>query len=217
MLIEWLSIFAALLITLSGVLILMAEDWRVSIGLLAVQYLGVFTLTAVEWPLGMAITRLVAGWIAGAVLGMAMLSLPETSPTQSDIEGATVPLSAPPRRFHLSPGDAPNPIFLILSAALVGLAVISQTPRLMNWIPNLEAAQGWGGLILIGLGLLKMGFHSQPLHVILGLLLFFSGFELLYLALSAALLTAALSAAVTLTISLTGAYLLLAPHMEANE
>lgn len=217
MLIELLSISAAALLTISGVLILMAEDWRASIGLLAAQYVGAFTLTALEWPLGMAITRLVAGWIAGAVLGMAMLSLPEASSMQNDIESAPSHPTAQPRRYHLSPGDAPHPIFLVLSAALVGLAVISQAPSLTNWIPGLKPLHAWGGLILVGLGLLKMGFHSQPLHLILGLLLFFSGFELLYAALSVAPLAAALSAAVTLTISLTGAYLLLAPHMEANE
>jgi hypothetical protein len=70
------SILAALLVTLTAFLLLVGEDWRIQAGLLAAQYVGVFMLVALEWPVAMAAIKLVAGWMAGAVLGMAMLSLP---------------------------------------------------------------------------------------------------------------------------------------------
>lgn len=215
------TLLAALLLTLTGILLLIVSDWRASIGLLAGQYIGVFILAGVEWPLTMAVTRLIAGWMAGAVLGMAILSLPGSIQEAVDIEARVV--RARPRflrgvrRYRLPPGEAPSPVFHLLSALIVCLAVLSQTPRAMAWLPALGPAQVWGGLILVGLGVLKLGFHAHPLHICLGLLTLFSGFEILFAAVSAAPLLAALSAAVTLGIALAGAYLLLAPHMEPGE
>jgi hypothetical protein len=213
-----LALGAAVFLTATGVLLLVVSDWRYSIGLLAAQYIGVFVLTGVEWPLVMAITRLVAGWMAGAVLGMAMLSLPLDFQAEADVEARTSPQATlKKRRYRLSPGEAPSPVFHLLSAFLVCLAVLSQTPRILEWLPGLTTAQAWGGLILVGLGLLKLGFHAQPLHVTLGLLTLFSGFEILYAAINAEVLIAALSAAITLGVALAGAYLLLAAHMEPDE
>lgn len=223
-----LATFAAVLITACAILLLVASDWRASIGLLAAQYVGVFILIGLEWPLVMAITRLIAGWMAGAVLGMAMLSLPASAATGQLTKdgGPSMQAAAKPaqpagrsrgKSFRLSPGEAPNPIFHLLSALLVCLAVVSQIARVMAWIPGLGLPQAWGGLILIGLGLLKLGFHSQPVHVTLGLLTLFSGFEILYAAVNTVPMIAALSAGITLGIVLTGAYLELAPHMEPGE
>lgn len=216
------TIFSALLLTITGVLLLMVRDWRLSIGLLAAQYVGVFILAGVEWTLTMAVTRLVAGWMAGAVLGMAILSLPESIQEAVDVEARVVVRAGPGflrgrKRYRMSPGEAPSPIFHLLSALIVCLAVLSQAQRTMDWLPTLGPAQAWGGLILIGLGLLKLGFHAHPLHVSLGLLTLFSGFEILYAAINSAPMLAALSASVTLGIALAGSYLLLAPHMEPGE
>lgn len=213
----WPALIAAVLVTLTGLLLLLVYDWRASVIILSVQYLGVFLLALVEWPLGMAITRLVAGWMAGAVLGMAMLSLPESGQEQADVEARPTRPERLTRRYRLPPGEAPSPLFHLLAAALVGLAAAAEAPQLSAWLPGIERVQAWGGLILIGLGLLKLGFHSQPVHVTLGLLTVFSGFEVIYTALNANPLIAALTAAFTLGMALTGAYLLLAPHMEPGE
>jgi hypothetical protein len=208
---------AALLVTLTGVLLLVVYDWRVSIGLLAVQYLGVFLLVSAAWPLSMAVTRLIAGWMAGAVLGMAMLSLPQSGQEQADQEARPTRSAQLMGRYRLLPGEAPSPLFHLLAAGLVCLAIGAESPQLNAWLPVISLVQAWGGLILIGLGLLKLGFHTQPLHVALGLLTLYSGFEVLYAALNASPLIAALTAALTLGLALTGAYLMLAPHMEPGE
>ena len=46
------------------------RDWRWSIILLALQYLGMFVLTLQHWPLSMASVKVVAGWMSAAILGM---------------------------------------------------------------------------------------------------------------------------------------------------
>lgn len=208
------TLIAALLVTITAVLLLVVYDWRLSIGLLAIQYVGVSLLVSEAWPLGMAVTRLIAGWMAGAVLGMAMLSLPQSGQEQADIEARPTRPVPVMGRFRLLPGEAPSPLFHLLAALLVGLAIGAESLQLNAWLPGISLVQAWGGLILIGLGLLKLGFHTQPLHVALGLLTLYSGFEVLYAALNASSLIAALTATLTLGLALTGAYLMLAPHME---
>src|SRR5512143_4274858 len=71
--VAWVSVLL-ILITSTGLLI--ARDWRWSIILLAVQYLGMFILTLQHWPLGMASVKLVAGWMSAAILGMTRSSFP---------------------------------------------------------------------------------------------------------------------------------------------
>ena len=78
---------------------------------------------------------------------------------------------------HTQPGGA---LFRLLAAGLVAMVVASIAPRVAGWMPGVEMEQVWGGLILIGIGLLHLGLTAQPLRVVLGLLTVLSGFEILY-------------------------------------
>ncbi|MBN1145872.1 MAG: hypothetical protein JXA78_01350 [Anaerolineales bacterium] len=206
---ESFSPFAAMLVTLSALALLLADDWRISISALAIQYAGIFALVAVEWPLSMALVKLIAGWMAGAVLGMAALNTAESeeeaSASQQDTSASTT--AAPPA----------SRLFRLLAVALVSLAVFSQAPALVELLPDFNPALAWGGPILICLGLLKLGFTAQPMPTILGLLTVLGGFEIVYARLEAAPLTAGMLAAINLGLALAGAYLSLAPSMEESE
>ena len=70
--VSWISI-GLLLITSTGLLI--SRDWRIELGLLGAQFLGVFWLTNQHWPISMAAIKLVTGWMAIAIMGMTRLSL----------------------------------------------------------------------------------------------------------------------------------------------
>ena len=214
---ESIAFSGAILIVITASFILIINDWRAIVSLLAVQFLGTFIMIGQEWPLAMSLSHLVAGWIAGAVLGMAMLSLPSQARMTEDTEQVSEGKNRYARRFHLSSGQAPNIIFIMLAIFVVSLAVFSQIPQLSIWLPGLSLIHSWGGLILIGLALLHLGFYSEPLRVTVGLLTLFSGFLILYAAVNITTLTAALSATITLGIALSGAYLFLAPHMEPGE
>lgn len=220
---EFLTIAAplsALLITITSLAILVASDWRVSIGALAIQYLAVFILVALEWPFAMAITKLIAGWMAGAVLGMGILSLPDiaiqapTIQTSLDIES-----SGNKSRSLIFTVQRPamSPWFYSLAAILAWLAALSQMPSMVAIIPGIQFPQAWGGLVLIFTGLLKLSYATRTLHRFLGLLTALAGFEILLAPLDAAPATAGFFAALVLIISFTGAYLLLAPYMRENE
>lgn len=179
--------------SLAALLLLISSDWRLSLVTLSVQYSGVFVLTALSWPVEMAVVKLVAGWMAGAVLGMALLGTPR-------------------RDEAAKPGEISSSLatllFRVLAAVSLGLIVLSLAPEAAAWIPGITVAQVFGALTLMGLGLLQLGLTVRPLRVSLGLLTVLSGFEILYAAVESATLVSGLLACVHLGLALVGAYLL---------
>jgi hypothetical protein len=181
---------------MSTLYLLLSQNWRMSIFALAVQYLAVFLLISQVWPFGLAAVKLVAGWMAGAVLGA-------SQPTPELVEDSLARSST----F----------IFRFLIAVLVWILVFTLSPLLVELIPGLPSSLVVGSLLLIGLGLIHLGVTTRPLRVLLGLLTTLSGFELIYAAVESSVLVAGLLAVVTLGIAMVGAYLLdtLSPDEEA--
>ena len=195
MTLQQLDFLPVILIALCSVVLLVSHNWRYSILALAIQYVGVFWLVGTIWPFGLAAVKLVAGWMAGAVLSA---SQPE--------EGL---------REQLEPGLSSS-VFRILAAGLVIALVFSVSPRIQELFPaNLSILHG--GLILIGLGLVHLGMTTRPMRFILGLLTTLSGFEILYASVEQSVLVAGLQAIITLGLALVGAYLLASPSMESGD
>ncbi|KAA3643264.1 MAG: hypothetical protein DWQ07_22370 [Chloroflexi bacterium] len=186
-----ISIFtflAVLILLVTSVLLLVSLDWRWSIGALGLQYLGVFALVNVAWPLDLAVIKLVAGWMAASILGLAR--------SQADDDQLPA-LNVPSGRM-----------FRALAASLIVLAVLSFAPTTVEWIPAVELNQVWGAFLLIGMGLLQVGFSARPFRVVVGILTLLAGFEIIYAAVEPSALVAGLLAVITLGIALVGAYLL---------
>jgi hypothetical protein len=183
-----------IILGITSVFLLVSQSWRSSIAALAVQYLAVFWLVALVWPFGLAAVKLVAGWMAGAVLSASRLNediLDEKSP---GLSGA---------------------LFRLIAAGLVLTLVFSALPLAQSHLASLPALLE-GGMILIGLGLLHLGMSTRPLRVVIGLLTVLSGFEMVYAGLETSILIAGLQAVVTLGLALIGAYLLAVPDMEES-
>jgi hypothetical protein len=195
---SFLPPLALALATLTALALLISRDWRWSIAALAIQYIASFVLVSTAWPLEMAISKVVAGWMAGAILGMAMVSAPEAWQSQE--------LSLQSSR-----------LFRLLAAGTVFVIIASLVPAAAAWVPGIHPLALWGGFILIGMGLLHLGLTTQPLRVALGLLTVLAGFEILYAAVESSTLVAGLLASVNLGIALASAYLLAAPSMEESE
>jgi hypothetical protein len=213
-----LAISAVTLIAITSILIFLFEDWRIGVALLAIQYIGVFTMVSLQWPISMAIIKLVAGWICSAVLGIAMTGLPE--PEQeinpedeiSKYRSSGQSKDAFPERAQPIIGRA----FYLLATLLMGLVVISQASEALTFFPISRIEQLWSGLILIGMGLLKLGFTLKPLPGMIGLLTSLSGFEILYASIESSPLVAGIFAGINLGLALAGAYLLTAPRLEES-
>lgn len=139
--------------------------------------------------------KLVAGWIAGAVLGIALLNLP-----QENINGKPKLIS--------------YIVFRLIAAILAGLFAYTGGARLVIWLPEMDVQSAHGAMILISLGLLHLGLTDQPFRVVVGLLTLLSGFEILYAAVESSILITGLLAIVTLGMAIIGAYMLTAPVLE---
>lgn len=192
---DTLTILVAGLLILTSVAVLISSDWRLTIAALCLQYIGVVILVAQVWPVGLSAVKLLAGWMAAAVLGITKFSQPGTED-----------------EAHLPS----NRVFRFLAAGLVLLFIVSVTPKISDWFPQISAGILLGGLILISMGLLQVGMTSQPFRVILGLLTVLSGFEILYSAVELSVLVDGLLAAITLVFALVGSYLIGLPELDID-
>ena len=193
--IAWITV-GLVLITSAGILI--SRDWRVELGLLGLQYVGVFWLTNQHWPISMAAIKLVTGWMAIATLGMTRLSLKGTDDSSE----------------QFSPQGR---LFRLFAAGIVFIIIATAAPRVEGIIPGIGLPVISGSLILLGQGMLHLSMTSQSFRVILGLLTVLSGFEALYAALESSVLVAAMLSVVNLGLALVGAYLLTAQEIEPEE
>ena len=182
---------AVLVILVTSVGSLLVRDWRLSIIFLALQYLGMFILVLQHWPVGMATVKVVAGWMAAAILGMTRSGLS----TQGFDEESIWPRGR---------------LFRLFAAGIVGLIVSAITPGVSTIMADAGFAVTSGSLLLIGMGLLHLGITVSILRVTIGLMTVLSGFEIIYSAVEGSVLVAALLAIINLGLALAGSYLLIA-------
>lgn len=184
-------------VVVTSVVLLISRSWIWTIVTLAFQYLCVFLLVATLWPITISIVKLVAGWMATAVLGMVMASTPQA--------------------FHQEEPHWPSgSLFRLLTSGLVFISVISISPGVTEILPTIESRTIMGGLMLISMGLLQLALTSQPIRVAIGILTFLSGFEIIYAAIETSTLVAGLLAFTNIGIAIVGAYLLVTPTLEVD-
>lgn len=188
-----LNWFALLIALVTSIGLLLHRDWRWGIGLLAIQYLSIFWLVQTHWPVSMAASKLVTGWMACAVLGITQLNTDPAEETE---------VSWPQGR-----------LFRLFTTGIIMAATFALSLRASGWL-GLGLPIAWGSLLLIGMGLLQLGISAQPFRVILGLLTVLAGFEILYAAVESSTLVAALLSTINLGLALTGAYFLNRPQKE---
>ena len=181
------ALVPVILVGLTSLVLLFYPNWRWTLLAVGVQYLAVAWLVGLSWPAGLAAIKLVVGWMAGAVL----------STVQAD---ADVPSEALSGR-----------LFRLMVAALLLVVIFTLPPSMRAWLQVTQPVF-LGGMVLAGLGLLQVSMTSRPLRVVLGLLTFLAGFEVLYAALEFSVLVAGLMAAINLGLALAGTYLLSTPE-----
>jgi hypothetical protein len=182
---ESLPALAVVVLVISTLMLLLGQNWRWNILALALQYLALFALILQVWPLGLAVVKLVAGWMAGAILSA---SQPGVHLAEDSLQHASA--------F----------IFRLLLAIVIWIVVISLTPFITSLVP-LPPFLVMGAILLIGMGLVQLGVTTRPLRVLFGLFTTLAGFELLYAAVENSVLVAGLLAVVTLGLAFLGAYL----------
>lgn len=188
---------AVVVVVFTSVILLVSRNWIWTIIALTLQYIGVFLLVSTSWPITTSIVKLVAGWMAAAVLGMVMISSPET--------------------IHQEEPSWPSgSAFRLLTSGLVFLVVLSISPGAETFLPTIDSRTLMGGFMLISMGILHLGLTSQPIRAAIGILTFLAGFEIIYAGIESSTLVAGLLAFINMGIALVGAYLLVAPTLEVE-
>ncbi|HLE91453.1 MAG TPA: hypothetical protein VI753_09915 [Anaerolineales bacterium] len=193
-----LAWIAVVTILLTSVGLLVARDWRWSITLLAIQYIAMFVLALQHWPLGMASVKVVAGWMAAAILGMTRSGLSNENLAEENIW---------PR----------GRLFRLFAAGIVVIIVAGVTPSVDTIMADAGFAVTTGSLLLVGMGLLHLGITAHILRVTIGLMTVLTGFEILYSTVEGSVLVAALLAVINLGLALVGSYLLIAASSKGAE
>lgn len=174
---------------------LITESKRFSMITLGVQYLGMFLIVIQAWSLSLSAIKLIAGWMATAILSATLFS--------SDIP------DEPPSQYQ-------GRVFRILIGVFIWIIAFTIAPGIRNWLP-LPNVILWSGFILLGVGFLQMGINQKASRIVVGLLTTLSGFEILYAAVENSVLVAGFLALITLGIALVGGYLILAPYLKETK
>lgn len=187
---HWLNYIAvgALSLLLFG-MILADTKKQVAIAFIGVLVI-VFAINIQFWTFGFALSKLVAGIMSILIL---VLSSGDLNMTLEETRTGRI--------FRT----------VIL---LFGIVVVLFTQqKIVNFLV-ISVDQSMPALFMLICGLLMLGIFHEPFRIILGLLLFLSGFEIIYGSVEKSLLINGLLAAVMLFIALVGAYLIMPPSKE---
>ncbi|HAF49082.1 MAG TPA: hypothetical protein DCL08_07585 [Anaerolineaceae bacterium] len=188
-----LSTLAFLLIVITAMVILIFRDWRINTAALALQYLGVFYLVTLSWPIGLAIVKLIVGWMATAAIGLTCLrQMDDNPPTES----------------------TSSLFFRALAGLMIILVMFVISSTLQETVfPNVDLVIIRSGLMIVGMALMQLGTNASPYLTIMSLLSFMAGFEVIHAALERSTLLIGLMASVNLGLALVGVYFI----MKTNE
>ncbi len=183
-----------LLMILTSLCLVFHLNWRWTVAALSLQYIGVFWLASQSLPLGLAAAKLVVGWMAGAILAASQVNLEENN----------------------LPIDLSGRVFRILATLFAFIVVFSIEPQVVFFLP-IEPTILTGGLILLAAGLMQMGLTAASFRLIIGLLTFISGFEIIYAGLVTSVLVVGLLGVITLGLAMAGSYFILAAGLEEQQ
>lgn len=180
---------AVVILLLAAAINLVRRQWALNIVALGLQYVCIFLLIIeVRTPL-LAAIKLVVGLMVSMMLYMTLFS-------SGLIESLLL-------RRRLSSGEIFRGTIALL---LVLISFLSASSLQQSAFPQSSQLLLTASLGLILFGLFQMGTINEPLYLVIGLLTFLSGFELLYASLEFSRVLEALFTAVNLSLALVGSY-----------
>lgn len=179
----------AAILLLSAAINLVRRQWALNIIALGLQYLCIFLIILEVRSPFLASIKLIVGVMVSLML---YLTLKSSNLIQSIL-----------LRQYVSSGE----VFRGTIALLLALISFLVAPALQQSVfPQSSQLLLTASLGLILFGLFQMGTITEPLYLVIGLLTFLSGFELLYASLDFSRLLEALFTAVNLSLALIGSF-----------
>jgi hypothetical protein len=212
---SWRGYTAAYAVLLTAVLVIIIWDWRFALLALAAQYFFAGLLFVDLLDPRLAIVKLLAGWFACLILYVTARQV-NWGGRPKDVSAEELSHVAPERIFQVGPLRIPASLPLRLLLVLIMLWLITSLfqrpdfalPAIADSMTYLSLAI----LALVGLGTLELALTSEPLKAGMGLLMFTTGFELLYSALDQSVAMLIILAAIHFLLALVIAYLVQMRH-----
>lgn len=186
-----------LIVAASGaaLLILISDNWHGIIAGLGIQYLIAFLMVTQVWPVGLAAIKLVAGWLACVLLSLT---------------------ASPDLIFDNIYAVRAARIFRFTSTFIIFILIFAAAPIMNSWLP-IPYDHLLIGLMMIGFGILQLGFSRIHFRIFSGILTLLTGFEIIYAPLEGSALLAAILAGITLAIGLIGSAVFRRDRVQGNQ
>lgn len=165
--------------------ILLIEDWRLRLAIVTITQLIAFILIVQIWPVALASVKLISGWMGISLLAMTLFY--SSTPVQQ------------------KPPDSAK-LYRILLGTFGWIIVFASVQPLNEWLP-ISYTHLFIGLVFFINGLILLGFSQSVLDTVLGLLVFFAGFDIIYSSLEGSALITGIFGVIIVSICLTGSYL----------
>lgn len=194
----WIQI-ATIGLAITGSLLVLLDDRRLLVFILAVQY--VLVALFISFTLNIQIAG--SKWIAGMVASMIFYIYLRTIDWKRQAsESGTIQF---------------NRFFRVVAVLLVLLVAIGVSSVNLVNLEGIAPEVGLGTTLLVCLSFLHLGLCEQPMRVGIGLLTLLSGFELTYSLLEPSLAVVGLLACVHISIALVTGYLMMIQEMVQSE
>lgn len=168
----------------TGAIILM-EDWRYRLALVAIIELIGFILIVQIWPIALASVKLISSW-----MGIALLAT-----TYTFSSSGIAPLSPISSR-----------VFRLMLVTFGWLLILVSTERFNEWLP-ISYTNLFIGLVFFISGMIYLALRMNSIDTVLGLLIFFEGFDVIYSSLEGSALITGIFGIIIISLCLTGSYL----------
>ncbi|MEA5078072.1 MAG: hypothetical protein VB013_05835 [Anaerolineaceae bacterium] len=181
---NFLNLLPLIVIFAASLMLFVFPTWRRALIGLGVLVLMAFIFYLQVWPFTMAAVKLITGWMVVAILFF--------SPIQEE----------PPL-----PGISGNQVFKIVALIFIWVVAFLITSK-VNQFFQIKPEILFAAIAIFGTGLLQLGMTTAPFYILTGILLVFTGFEILYASIETSILINGLLALMNLLVALVGSYLL---------
>ena len=182
MILNTFLIFASIAMTL---LVLVSRAWRWEIFGLSALYLVGFVLIIQIWPFTLAAVKLMSGLMSVALLSTVKVNVEEETEQDESLSSR---------------------IFVFLLACLTWI-IVTATVNDLNEILPISYTNLYTGMIIVCAGILKVSLNQKIFDIVIGLLVFLAGFDIIYSSLEGSALVTGFYSLINLLICVIGSYL----------
>lgn len=174
-----IAVIAVLILVITTTVLMVMNQWRWMSIAWVFQVFSVFWLTSLSWSFSESIVKLIGGWITIAIVSSAH---PE--------------LILEKEKETISTGFG----FRFLVSGMIWLFAFSIASNLQTLVDaRIEII--WGGMLLFSSGLLQVGLAKNYVRLIIGLITFINGFEIMYASIESSVLVSGLLVFITIGLS----------------